>query len=149
MRCRQATDSDFPALADMRWRLKTDDAPIAAGAQYEAFVAAFVAWARTTDDYVHWVAEDEARTLGTMSVAVVRKPPAPGEPDGRWSYLTNSYVYPDARDAGIGQALLQQVVEWARAKKLELMVVWPSERAYAFYKRAGFATRRDPLVLDL
>ena len=129
----------------MRWRLKTDDA---SEAPSESFIAAFVAWADTADGYVHWVVEDDARILGAMSVALVRKPPAPDEMEGLWGYLTNSYVYPWARDAGVGQALLGHVVEWARTEKFELMIVWPSERAYSFYERAGFASQRDPLVVE-
>ena len=149
MLCRPAEPADFRALADMRWRLKTEDAPITDAAAYDAFVAAFVDWAGRDGAYVHWVAEDQGRLLGAMSVARVRKPPAPDEPDGCWGYLTNAYVYPQARNAGAGRALLAHIAGWARAEGLELLIVWPSERAYPFYERAGFASGRDPLMLEL
>lgn len=149
MLCRPAEPADFRALADMRWRLKMEDAPTTDAAAYDAFVAAFVDWAGRDGAYVHWVAEDQGRLLGAMSVAQVRKPPAPDEPDGCWGYLTNAYVYPDARNAGAGRALLAQIIAWARADGLELLIVWPSEPAYPFYERAGFARGRDPLMLEL
>lgn len=63
--------------------------------------------------------------------------------------LTNSYVLPQARNAGVGQQLLAAIEAWARAEDLELLLVWPSERAYPFYERAGFRRYPDPLVLRL
>jgi GNAT superfamily N-acetyltransferase len=53
------------------------------------------------------------------------------------------------RNAGVGQQLLMAIKDWAYADDLELLVVWPSERAYPFYERAGFQRYPDPLVLRL
>jgi GNAT superfamily N-acetyltransferase len=56
---------------------------------------------------------------------------------------------PEARNAGVGQELLTAIRDWARGVDLEILVVWPSERAYSFYERAGFRRHPDPLVLKL
>lgn len=53
------------------------------------------------------------------------------------------------RNSGVGQRLLTAVKDWASGENLELLVVWPSERAYPFYQRAGFSRHPDPLVLRL
>ena len=37
----------------------------------------------------------------------------------------------------------------ARADGLGVLVVWPSDRAHPFYRRAGFAGDSDPLELQL
>lgn len=84
-----------------------------------------------------------------MSVTIVRKLPNPGSLRGRWGYISNSYVLPELRNVGVGHRLLMAIEDWARVEDLELLVVWPSERAYPFYQRAGFSRYPDPLVLRL
>jgi len=147
MDCRLATSNDYAAIADLRWRLQTDDA--VDDAARLAFVDGFLANELHTDDLFHFVAEDQGRVIGAMSVRKVWKVPAPGRPEAAWGYLTNSYVLPDYRNGGAGSALLKFIENWARGEQLELLVVWPSDRAYPFYRRAGFAKYEDPLVLKL
>src|SRR5581483_6752169 len=91
------------------------------------------------DDIVHWIATEDEQVIAVMSVAIVRKLPSPENLRGRWGYLTNSYVLPQARNLGVGRQLLAAVKDWARHQDLELLLVWPSERAYPFYARAGFS----------
>jgi GNAT superfamily N-acetyltransferase len=98
---RLASSADWHQLADLRWRLMTDDA------------------------------EDAGRL------------------DGSWGYLTNCYVLPPYRKEGVGSGLLDAVKGWAEAQRLELLVVWPSERSYPFYERSGLVRYPDPLVLKL
>jgi GNAT superfamily N-acetyltransferase len=79
----------------------------------------------------------------------VRKIPSPGNLHGRCGYLANSYARPEVRNAGVGSQLLAAIKSWAIGESLELLVVWPSERAYPFYERAGFRRHPDPVVLRL
>jgi len=149
---RMATPADLPQIADLRWRLRVDDAPLTDRDAYDRFVADFIRicteeW--RTDDLVHWIAADGARALAVMSIAIIRKLPSPENLRGRWGYISNSYVLPEARNAGIGRQLLTAIEGWARSEDLELLLVWPSERAYPFYERAGFRRFPDPLVLRL
>ena len=150
--CRLAEPADLPVLADLRWRLKTDDAPIADHAAYNEFVAKFVDFEmtdRTSGEVFHWVADSGGRIIAAMSVIVVRKVPEPGDLDGQWGYLTNCYALPEARNSGFGSGLLAAIKSWAIKREFELLLVWPSDRAFPFYKRAGFLRPHDPLVLDL
>ena len=149
---RMATQADLPQIADLRWRLRVDDAPVSDRSAYDRFVADFIRicseeW--RTEDIIHWIAADGEQVLAIMSVALIRKLPSPENLRGRWGYITNSYVLPAARNAGIGRQLLAVIEDWARAEDLELLLVWPSERAYPFYERAGFRRYPDPLVLRL
>jgi GNAT superfamily N-acetyltransferase len=149
---RLAAQRDLYALADLRWRLQTNDHPITDEAEYQRFIQDFVRLGLSeprTGELFHWVASVEERVVGAMSVVVVRKVPKPGELDGRWGYLTNCYVLPDMRGDGVGGALLSRIKAWAVELNLEMLVVWPSERAYPFYLRSGFARRPDPLVLEI
>jgi GNAT superfamily N-acetyltransferase len=149
---RIATSADFPQIAHLRWRLKGVDASVSDTSAYDRFIADFVRicedeWQQ--NDIVHWVAADMERIVAIMSIVVVRKLPSPENLRGRWGYITNSYVLPELRNAGIGRRLLMAIKDWACAADLELLVVWPSERAYPLYERAGFSRHADPLVLRL
>lgn len=149
---RMGTPADLPQIADLRWRLRVDDTPVSGPHAYDRFAADFIRictqeW--RPDDLVHWIAADGEHVLAVMSVAIVRKLPSPENLRGRWGYISNSYVLPKARNAGVGQQLLTAIEAWARTEDLELLLVWPSERAYPFYERAGFRRHPDPLVLRL
>jgi GNAT superfamily N-acetyltransferase len=149
---RIAATADLPQIADLRWRLRVDDAPISDRAAYDRFVADFVRMCTDewrSEDLVHWIATDGECVVGIMSVLMVRKLPSPEKLRDRWGYISNSYVLPDARNAGVGEQLLAAIKAWAGGEDLELLVVWPSERAYPFYARAGFDRHPDPLVLRL
>ena len=77
------------------------------------------------------MAERDGRLLG-YSVAVLVADEA---------HLGNLAVHPDARGAGVGQALLDdllQVAEKRRATRLTLEVRESNERARKFYYRNGF-----------
>lgn len=149
---RLATLADLPQIADLRWRLRVDDQPVSNRSAHDRFIADFIRicteeW--RTDEMVHWITVEGEHVLAVMSIAIVRKLPSPENLRGRWGYISNSYVLPGARNAGIGRQLLAAIQAWARAEDLELLLVWPSERAYPFYERAGFRRYPDPLVLRL
>lgn len=149
---RIANAADLPQIADLRWRLRVDDAPTLDPSDYDRFVADFIRISEAEwqpSDIVHWIAADDGRVLAIMSVIIVRKLPSPEELRGRWGYLSNSYVLPEVRNGRVGQRLLTAIKDWASSEDLELIVVWPSERAYPFYERAGFSRYPDPLVFKL
>ena len=85
-----------------------------------------------------WVAEIGGRLVGNAFVQIVPKVPRPGRFDDAIGYLTNVYVEPELRARGVGTGLLEHALEWARARDLELLFVWPSERSRPLYARAGF-----------
>jgi GNAT superfamily N-acetyltransferase len=121
-------------------------------------------------------------TLATAEVlpdvewqARARRNAAPGsasfaaeDEDGRWigtmtvfrrddvAYLVSVYVTPArrGREAGVTDALLDRVIEWARAQngvtELRLEVHEQNPRATAYYRRRGFEMtgRSTPYALD-
>jgi len=149
---RVAASGEMRQLADLRWRLHVDDAPLSDRNAYERFIAEFLQVCEAEwkpNEIFHWIAADGERVIAVMSVVIVRKMPRPGALRARWGYVTNSYALPEVRNTGVGGRLLQVIKAWAAAEGLELLVVWPSERAYPFYERAGFSRQADPLVLKL
>ena len=151
---RLADPRDALQLADLRWRLKTDDSLDFSMTERNDFVAAFTAFTesasgRQDQPFFHCVAELEGRLIAVMSVRKVLKVPSPERLDGCWGYLTNCYTLPDYRNRGIGTNLLNAIKEWSKEQELELLVVWPSDRSYRFYERSGFYRDPDPLVLKI
>lgn len=61
--------------------------------------------------------------------------------------LISMWVAPFARGRGVGDALIQAVVDWARtqhARRVILGVVASNTRAVTLYRRNGFALTQDP-----
>jgi ribosomal protein S18 acetylase RimI-like enzyme len=148
--------ADYPAIARMRWLLKSDDSSEAPGCEFEAFAADYVQHLATRDaagDTVHWLAEDGGEVVGAMTLRRVAKEPSPrsdgGARAGAIGYLTNCYVTAEHRNRGTGSALLAALVADARNSGLELLIVWPSERAVPFYRRAGFCGANAPFEMLL
>jgi GNAT superfamily N-acetyltransferase len=148
-RCAQKADA--PKLASLRWALRTDDSPDPEAAAKAQFIQDFVAWMNATsgDDLVHWIAEQDEELIGVISVRMIAMMPSPEALHDRFGYVTNTYVAPEHRNKGVGTALLAEVKNWAVRENLELLVVWPSDRAYPFYERSGYLRLADPVVLKL
>jgi GNAT superfamily N-acetyltransferase len=131
--------NDANQLADLRWRLKTDDAKEFDQKDRDSFRAGFIGSASGPEDHrqlFHWVADLHGRLIGVMSVRKVVKVPSPKQMNGHWGYLTNCYTLPDFRNRGIGAGLLDTLKAWAKEQNFELLAVWPSDRSYPFYERS-------------
>ncbi len=74
----------------------------------------------------HWLALDqEANSVGVVRMLA----------DG---HIGRMAVLKEARQQGIGKALLEQVIEYARAKNLFEAYLYAQTHALAFYQKAGF-----------
>jgi len=149
---RLAVPDDVRQLADLRWRLQTDDAAEFDAAERTKFIARFteiVSASMRNGPFSHWIAEADDNIVAVMSVGRVVKVPSPKSIEKHWGYLTNCYTLPDYRGRGIGTGLLAAVAEWAKNESYELLAVWPSNRSYPFYERSGFHRYVDPLILKI
>lgn len=130
---RPTADEDIAALVELMESVATEgrwigrEAPIDREATTEQFRS-------TANDpaQISLVAERDERVVGTIGLGDDGYGHA-----GLWMYLAA-----DARGAGIGTALLEAAVEWARANpavhKVTLQV-WPHNvAAIALYRRHGF-----------
>jgi GNAT superfamily N-acetyltransferase len=77
------------------------------------------------------------------SVLEYRRMPRPGRPDSRWGYLGNMFVREGFRNRGIGSALLATMIAAADERGYARLVLSPSTRSLAFYRRAGFVVPDD------
>jgi RimJ/RimL family protein N-acetyltransferase len=79
-----------------------------------------------------WVVRDGARVVG--SVGVDRK-------DEQTAELKRLYVDASLRGRGIGQQLVETVLDWTRAEGLARVVLWSDtrfENSHRLYRRLGF-----------
>ena len=79
-----------------------------------------------------WIVRDDRHVVG--SVGVDRK-------DERTAELKRLYVDASLRGRGIGQRLVETVLEWTREEGLARLVLWSDTRfarGHRFYEKLGF-----------
>ncbi len=151
---RPATPDDADGLARLRWNFRVEHGTPAART-FDEFAEEFRSFAADVladgAPWRAWVAHDGDRLVGCVWLQLVEKVPHPSR--GRWerpiAYVTNVYVEPGLRDAGLGTRLLDAAVTFAREHGMGEAVVWPTPRSLSFYRRAGFGSRSAPLGMDL
>ncbi|OLC42523.1 MAG: hypothetical protein AUH43_22415 [Acidobacteria bacterium 13_1_40CM_65_14] len=145
---RDATPADAVALAELRWEFRAGRDPAVEG--HDAFIDRCAAWMQRElsagDPWRAWVAVRDGRIVGQVWVDLLRKVPNPIGERERHAYLSNLYVQPAER-GGIGTALLQNAIEWARANGGDRIVLWPSPKSVTLYRRHGFTREGDVMEL--
>ncbi len=140
---RPATDEDLPGLARLRWRW-VDELGGATGTR-DDYEQHFVAWARDHEStHLPVLAETGGTLVGMAWVAHTPRLPSPGRLDRFNAEVQSVYVVPEARNRGIGTALITAAVD--AAPGAERVIVHSSESGLAAYHRAGFAP--SPLQLE-
>lgn len=134
---RIASDGDAGVLAMLRraWNEENSGDPI----DDPDFEATFFEW---------WKAERETRTfflveidgvaVGMANVKRYQRMPTAGRRAGRWGYVGNVFILETHRNTGIGEALMNHVVSWARDEQLVHLRLAPSPLSKPFYARLGF-----------
>ena len=92
------------------------------------------AWPEQLRNLPTFVAVQDGQDAGVIRAAM-----DPGQRDT--AHLISMWVAPEARGRGIGEALIEAVVDWARSqglKQLALDVIDDNEPAIALYRRKGF-----------
>ena len=88
------------------------------------------------------VADEEGTILGFVVLQTQLTPPIPCMVLYRFAALMDLMVRPDARNKGIGTALIDAAKAWTRQnglRFLELDVLSGNQRARSLYEREGFA----------
>ena len=123
-----------PRLREIRLRALSD-APDAFGSTFEEAAARTAeTWAQQLRELPTFVAVTDGHDVG-----MVRCQPDETRTDS--VTLISMWVAPDARRSGLGEALIDAAIEWARANgvnRLLLYVVDDNAPAIALYARKGF-----------
>jgi len=136
---RRVTSGDWQALRDVRLRA-LDDAPDAFGTTHAEAVARAEQWWR---EWAQKSAESDAQAMvlawdGDAAVGIAG---VFATDDGAWQVIS-MWVEPAARGGGVGRALLDAVVAWARehdgGRAIRLSVTDGNDAARHLYERYGF-----------
>jgi GNAT superfamily N-acetyltransferase len=149
---RQAGLRDVDELARLRWDFRIEFGTPATR-DYASFLQEFrsFAIAAFADDapWRAWVADDDGRLVGCAWLQLVDKVPHPNRSlaERPIAYVTNMFVDAAHRNSGLGMALLDRALDFARERQVDGVVLWPSERSRSFYERVGFGP--GPLWIDV
>ena len=58
--------------------------------------------------------------------------------EGRHAIILNVFTEPEWRRQGVAVLLLQRIIDWARAERLDRLVLHASEAGRSLYERLGF-----------
>ena len=100
-------------------------------------------------EYVGWLAwpnEFRNTIVAGVGVQLRRVLPHPvGEPggeitiaEGRHAIVINVFTKPDWRRRGLATFLMERLIDWARAERLDRLVLHASEEGRVVYERLGF-----------
>jgi GNAT superfamily N-acetyltransferase len=141
---REATRSDISELVRLRWDSRAEEQAGHSRAKFFCECEAWLHEALASGRWIVAVAETEQNKLmGCMYLQCVTKVPVPGQSQRAWGYITNAFVEADKRAHGAGKQLLDFLIEAAKNRVLEFLIVWPSVEAVTFYKRSGFQSVED------
>jgi GNAT superfamily N-acetyltransferase len=145
---RRARPTDAAALARLRHEFRAGLDP---AVEVEAeFLARCTAWMAERLEagaaWLAWVAEVEDGIAGTVWIELIEKLPNPVGHRERHAYLTNFYVRPAHRGAGLGGALLAAALRACDERLVDALILWPTPASRGLYLRHGFAVRDDVLT---
>jgi GNAT superfamily N-acetyltransferase len=151
VRIRLARSEDSRALADLRYRFRTESE--SATETKSRFLRRCTSWMTKRfrsgpSPWCCWVLDDGKQLLGHVCVELFEKIPNPidDEPELH-AYLTNFYVVPEMRSQGFGEKLLNKAVEWCRARRADAIILWATHGSKSLYRRCGFVEPKDVFEL--
>lgn len=122
----------------------------------DEFFAATRSWTESAlarGEYVGWFAiprrrPDTVAAGAGLQLRVV--PPHPHRPpsdtgfaEGRHALVLNVYTDPEWRNNGAAFLLMEEVISWAKAEKLDRLVLHATAQARKLYERIGFAATNE------
>ena len=138
---RPATHSDLAPLLDFRLAMLTelfakDGLRLDEAALREAN-------ARWIDehfgrDFIAWMADIDGRPVASAALMWFPHPPGPKNPTGMEAYILNVYTRPEARRLGLARALMDRLVEEARAAGVRRVWLRASADGRPLYESMGF-----------
>ena len=148
--CRRALPDDAPALAALRYEFRSQFGTVVE--DEAAFVARCTEWMRARlkgDVWLVWVAEFEGQVIGQLWLQPMEKIPNPVRETELHAYITNAFVRPEYRSAGLGSKLLRLALAWCQEAGVDRVILWPSERSRPLYQRHGFTADNELMELQL
>jgi GNAT superfamily N-acetyltransferase len=150
VRIRLATSGDSHALADLRYRFRTETE--SATEIRSRFLRRCTLWMRKrfrsgSRPWRCWVLDDGKQLLGHVCVQLFEKVPNPVNEPELHAYVTNFYVVPEMRSQGFGKRLLDKALSWCRAQGTDAIILWATPGSKSLYRRCGLVQPTDVFEL--
>ena len=109
------------------------------------------AWLARETSHPVWIAEAGDEHAGYLQAEVVEPLPWPGRPTGAGAGLVvdTFFVRPEHRGIGVGEALLQAAVQWARDAGFRQVLVSAGIHTRAMVERVGFVADTSAYRMEL
>ena len=146
VRIRFATLGDYRALAELRYRFRTEtESPTETESR---FLRRCTSWMRQrfrsgSSQWRCWVLDDGKQLLGHVCVQLFEKVPNPVNEREIHAYLTNFYVVPEMRNRGLGEKLLNKALSWCRTRNADAVILWATPGSKSLYRRCGLVQPAD------
>jgi GNAT superfamily N-acetyltransferase len=135
---RPAESGELPAVAGLRWRW-LEESGASPVTTRDGYIRHLTAWAAdNASSHRCLVAVRDGTVIGMAWLAVTSRVPAANVLERATGDVQSVYVLPEERNAGIGDRLIEAVLEIARRLGLERVTVHSSDRAVSAYARRGF-----------
>jgi GNAT superfamily N-acetyltransferase len=89
-------------------------------------------------DFQAWMAEIGGRVVASAGLLWFPHPPGPNNPGGLEAYILNVFTEPEARRLGAARALMERLVEEAKAAGVRRIWLRASEDGRPLYASMGF-----------
>lgn len=89
-------------------------------------------------DFQAWMAEMDGRVVASAGLLWFPHPPGPNNPGGLEAYILNVFTQPEARRLGAARALMERLVEEAKAAGVRRIWLRASEDGRPLYESMGF-----------
>jgi GNAT superfamily N-acetyltransferase len=146
VRIRLARPGDSHALADLRYRFRTEME--SAKETKGRFLRRCTPWMRQrfrsgSSPWRCWVLDDGKQLLGDICVQLFEKVPNPVNEPELHAYITNFYVVPEMRSQGFGKRLLETALLWCRIQGTDGIILWATPGSRSLYHRCGLVEPAD------
>lgn len=144
---RPAWTEDSPALARLRYEFRASQDPATEDESH--FLARCDTWMAARlepgSQWRCWLVEEANRLVGAIWLQLIEKIPNPGAEAEKHGYISNLYVEPPRRGAGLGSLLIDTCLSFCEKEALDAVILWPTPRSRRLYERHGFAVCEDLL----
>lgn len=100
---------------------------------------AFLQARQDADELRSWLAFDEDRCVGIVSLLLAHVPPRLADRTTREGYVVNMYVAPSHRRRGLARQLLDACIAGAHELQLRRLYLYATDEGRPLYERSGFA----------
>jgi GNAT superfamily N-acetyltransferase len=145
-----ANSNEAATLARLRYRFRSiSDADQETEAEFIERCTKWMSEHLRRENWVCWVAREDENIIGVLWLELIDKIPNPTSEPELHAYVTNVFVDETARGKGIGSQLIDTAIEFCKQRKVNSVILWPSEKSRSLYQRHGFGVSQRLFARDL